>query len=244
MTPIILSIETVTSAGSVAIAKGGKLIASLRGDSQLSHSNALLRDVDLLLKAANVELRDVELFATAVGPGSFTGLRIGLATVKGFASTLGRPCAGIPSLVAIAHAAGPSEATVALMPAGRGELFAQLLRVTHEGSVVQLDQPAHLSPKRMLERYGQLDDVLWAGEAAMLQSGLITEHVEKRSRERGKLRAAKLSPPVANLAEHVSQLAFKRASTGGLVNAAAIQAIYVRPSDAEMNPKFSFTNND
>lgn len=243
MTPLILSIETVTSAGSVAVAKGEELIASFRGDSQLSHSNTLLREVDLLLKKANVNLGDIDVFATTSGPGSFTGLRIGLATVKGFASIIDRPCAGIPSLFAIAHAGGPSAATVALMPAGRGEVFAQLLKVLPDYSVVGLDQPAHLSPKRMLDKYGELEDVLWSGEAAQLYAELINDYSARQSHASApRLRGARFAAPVNILAEHVSALAFQSALAGGLVSADMLQALYVRPSDAEMNPKFSSNN--
>ena len=242
MSHLILSIETVTSSGSVAVTNGDEVIAAFRGDSQLSHSNTLLQEVDHLLNQAQVKLRDIDVFATTSGPGSFTGLRIGLATVKGFASTLKRPCVGIPSLFALAHAAGPSLATVALMPAGRGEVFAQLLRVSNDGFVVPLDQPAHLSPKRMLEKYSQTEDVLWAGEGAQLYAAMISECSQDRVNP--KEAGIKFAPQVNILAENVSALALQRISEEKLVSPELLQALYVRPSDAEMNPKFSFSNND
>jgi len=129
---------------------------------------------------ADVELRSVDLFACASGPGSFTGLRIGLATVKALAATLGLPCVGIPTLHAIAHAAGPSSGTVGLLPAGRGEVFAQLLSVSLEGAVTELDIPAHLSPQKMLDKYGAIENLSWAGPAAEIHRDLIGNYGEKR----------------------------------------------------------------
>ncbi|MCM3904029.1 MAG: tRNA (adenosine(37)-N6)-threonylcarbamoyltransferase complex dimerization subunit type 1 TsaB, partial [Pyrinomonadaceae bacterium] len=128
-TPVILSIDTATLAGSVCLMRGTTLLATRVGDPAVSHSNSLLKDINNSLGEAEVSLSDVNLIAAASGPGSFTGLRIGLATVKALAATLQTPCVGIPTLNAVAHAAGPAAASVALLPAGRGELFSQLFSV-------------------------------------------------------------------------------------------------------------------
>src|SRR5213593_4045257 len=119
--PLTLSLETATLAGSISISRGPNILASSSGDPAVSHSNTLLADIDELFSRVNLSLREIELFAVASGPGSFTGLRIGLATVKALAVTMNRPCVGVPTLEAIAHSAGSSEATVTLLPAGRGE---------------------------------------------------------------------------------------------------------------------------
>ena len=91
------------------------------GDPAVSHSSTLLSDIASTLKAANVALDEVDLLAAASGPGSFTGLRIGVASLKALSITLGRPSFGIPTLHALAHSAGPSKATLAVLPAGRAE---------------------------------------------------------------------------------------------------------------------------
>jgi tRNA threonylcarbamoyladenosine biosynthesis protein TsaB len=243
MSPLILSIETATLAGSLAIMRGQHVINSKIGDPELSHSNTLLRDIDQILADAEVSLREVELFAASIGPGSFTGLRIGIATVKGLASTLNRPCAGVPTLHAIARAAGPSKATVALLPAGRSEVFVQLLSVTADGLVSELDNPAHISPQRMLEHYGHLSNVVWAGQGAQVYAEPIRKFAAER--QGGLLTTAasgngwKLADQQLNLAQHVGALAARRAESGDLDSADSLQALYVRPSDAELNPKFS-----
>jgi tRNA threonylcarbamoyladenosine biosynthesis protein TsaB len=227
--PVILTLETATLGGSVCLARGEQLIASRIGDPGSSHSNTLLSDVDDLLREAAVSISSVDLFAAAVGPGSFTGLRIGLATVKGLAATLGKPCAGVPTLEAVALAAGPSEAIVSLLPAGRGEVFAQMFSVTGAYEVLALDAPAHLSPAKLFERYGAAQKLLWAGEGAHLHRQMIKQESAAR------LHDWTIAPEEKNLSRFVAILALKRYRAGQLLTPDSLQAIYVRPSDAELN---------
>jgi tRNA threonylcarbamoyladenosine biosynthesis protein TsaB len=205
--PLILSVETATLSGSVALSRGEVILAGFAGDSGVSHSNTLLNDIDKLLNDADVDLSDVDLFAVATGPGSFTGLRIGIATVKALAATLDRPCAGIPTLQAVALAAGESHHSVALLPAGRGEVFAQLFSVTKDGFVTALDQATHISPQKLIEKYGSIENVLWCGEKEL--QGLV-------------------------LARQIASLALIKFRDKQLEQPNALQAIYVRPSDAEL----------
>ena len=223
--PLILSVETATLAGSVALSRGDEVLASLTGDSAVSHSNTLLSDIDRVLGEAQVELTAIDVFAVATGPGSFTGLRIGIATVKGLAATLDRPTAGVPTLHAVALAAGPSPRSVALLPAGRGEVFAQLFFVTEDGLVTELDKATHISPSRLLEKYGSLESVLWCGDGAIANKALLEE---------GASAEGKLAPAVTNLAMYVARLALMKFREKQLVHPDALQAMYVRPSDAEL----------
>src|ERR1041385_8227775 len=101
--PLILAIETATRAGSVAVARGGSVLALREGDASISHSMNLIEMIDAVLREAGALLADVDVFAVAVGPGSFTGLRIGLATMKAFAEVNQGPVVGISTLAAIAH---------------------------------------------------------------------------------------------------------------------------------------------
>ena len=171
--PLILAIETATLVRQHRARARRAVIGGFNGDPGISHSNTLLADIDKLLSETNTGLAQVDLFAVAAGPGSFTGLRIGIATVKALAATLDRPCAAIPTLHAVALSGGLSEVTVALLPAGRGEVFAQLFAVSGDGVVTALDDAAHLAPAKMIEKYGSLEDVLWCGAGASAQRELI-----------------------------------------------------------------------
>jgi len=244
--PTILSLDTATLGGSVWLGRGTRELAARSGDPRVSQSASLLKDINDILAEAKLTLSDVELFACASGPGSFTGLRIGIATLKGLAASLERPCLGIPTLHAVAHAAGPSPATVALLPAGRGEVFAQLLSVSADGVVTELDTPAHLSPQKLLERYAARVDLKWAGAGAHLQRDLLAgraqaaniyfaEALEDDAAVDGQRGVWSLAPLQTNLAQHVAALALELFQTGEIQSPHSLSAIYVRPSDAELN---------
>jgi tRNA threonylcarbamoyladenosine biosynthesis protein TsaB len=224
--PLILAVETATLAGSIAIASGQTVLGSSNGDPAISHSNTLLADLDKLLAESKIKLPEIDLFAVAAGPGSFTGLRIGIATVKALAATLDRPCAAIPTLQALALAGGPSERSVTLLPAGRGEVFAQLFSVANDGAVMPLDKPSHIAPNKMFDKYGPLESVLWCGEGAIAQHQLI--------QDAGAGKHWRIAPQTRNLAVHVAALALRSFREEHVVAPDALQAIYVRPSDAEL----------
>ena len=239
--PLILAIETATRAGSVALARGSAILAAASGDASASHSIDLIESIDGILKRAGAGLRDIDLFAAAVGPGSFTGLRIGLATTKSFAMCMGKDCAGVSTLAAIAYAAGPSPQTLALLPAGRGELFAQLFSVD-EGRVRELDAAAHLTPTRILEAYGKERELRWAGEGAHLQAETLREWAKSNDIpfvDSGPgLTAWSLAPPVDHLASSISALALNAYRNGSTLSPDDLRAVYVRASDAEINEKW------
>jgi tRNA threonylcarbamoyladenosine biosynthesis protein TsaB len=246
--PIILSLETATLGGSVFLGRGNQQLAVRIGNSEISQSASLLSDINGCLVDAGLPLADVNLFACASGPGSFTGLRIGIATLKALAASLQKPCVGIPTLQAVAHGAGSSSATVALLPAGRGEVFAQMFAVSEAGVVVALDTAAHLSPQKMVERYTRLRNLTWAGNGAHLQLEFLKLHAQENEiafsdysndsnvskTEPGKS-VWKLASHEADLAKHVAALALQLFETDQLQSPHSLSAIYVRPSDAELN---------
>ena len=228
--------------GSVCLARGSMLLATRLGDPAVSHSNSLLKDIKDILAQAELALTSVDLLAAASGPGSFTGLRIGLATVKALAATLRVSCVGIPTLHAVALAAGPSTATVALLPAGRGEVFLQLLSVSPQGSVTPLDEPAHLSPRQVLDRYGSLKTLKWSGSGAQMHRGLLESYAKEKgirfddeSRpEPNSSEGWRLVTAEENLSQYVSALALQRHERNQVDDSLSLSAIYVRLSDAEL----------
>jgi tRNA threonylcarbamoyladenosine biosynthesis protein TsaB len=244
--PLILAIETATRAGSVALARGRENLWSSSGDAAASHSTDLIETIEKGLKSSGAKLKEVELFAAARGPGSFTGLRIGLATAKSFAVCNGRRCAGISTLAAIAHAAGASKHTVALLPAGRGELFAQLFSV-RDGQVREVDTAAHLAPTTVFQRYGAEPELVWAGDGAHLQAALLREWANGRDHPFNEQRSDgvnqtqrgwSLAAVVDQLAISIAALALEVYRCGNTVSPEDLQAVYVRASDAEINEQW------
>lgn len=245
--PLILSLETATLGGSVWLGRGKLQLAARNGDPLVSQSNSLLSDINNCLEEAGLPLQDVDVFACASGPGSFTGLRIGIATLKALAATLDRPCVGIPTLQAVAHAAGPSRATVSLLPAGRGEVFAQMFSVSPvsgDDIVKAIDTAAHLSPQKLIERYGTFAGLRWAGSGAQLQReaienaalahGIAFREISARAPSSTRARGWDLAGNERNLAKHIAALAGQAFKEGTMQRPDSLNAIYVRPSDAEL----------
>lgn len=240
---LTLSVETATERRSVAVLRGASVLSLCERELRDGGGAAVLADIDRALAEASVRVADVELFAVASGPGSFTGLRAGLATVKALAATLGKPAIGVPTLHALAHAARPARTLCALLPAGRGEVFAQLLRVSTEGEVEELCAPEHVPPARLLERISE-GGLKFAGGGAHKFEGLLRERASVLGFDFRELADAyeepregvwALAPAPDSLAPYVGALALSRYEAGERGGADELCAIYVRPSDAELN---------
>lgn len=126
---IILGIETSTKTGSVAVVSDKCVIAQYSLNIELTHSERLMATVDRVLKDTGLAISDLGGFAVATGPGSFTGLRIGISTVKGLAFATGKPVAAVPTLQALAWNLPFAEYPVCpLLDARKKEVYAALYK--------------------------------------------------------------------------------------------------------------------
>ena len=242
--PLILSLDSATSERSVAVARGEDILSLVLAEPPGVHSSSLLADIDSALSRAAISLQEIDLFAVAAGPGSFTGLRSGVATVKAFAATLGKPAVGVQTLHAVAVAAGIAGQVITCMPAGRGEFFSQTLTVGADRRVDELEVAVHIAPDKLLEKALGIDGHLcWAGIGVSLIEDKIRAAANREGITlRGAFREEKttggrqwtLAPVVGGLAAHVSALALISYLQGGAVSANALKASYVRASDAEI----------
>lgn len=243
---LALGVDTSTEKRSVALLRGGRLLAESVSDLREGGSASLLSDIERALASASSKLGDVGLFAAAVGPGSFTGLRAGLATLKGLALVLEKPLVGVPTLHAVAYGARPAGRVVALIPAGRGEVFAQLLGVDEAGRVEEHAPPEHLPPARLVEKIARLGaGVKWAGGGAFKFEELIRQGAASAGIEFAEAPgtdaasgAWQLARVEKALARSVVEIALSRAGERGVSSAGELSAIYVRPSDAELKEQW------
>ena len=124
---IALGIDTSTPAGSVAIQRDERLLGEINLAAGGHHQERLLRSLDFLLELVGVDISGVDLLAVALGPGTFTGLRVGIATVKGLAVARGIPAFGFSSLLALGHRYSARGLPVApMIDAGRSEIYSAL----------------------------------------------------------------------------------------------------------------------
>ncbi|MGH9878827.1 MAG: tRNA (adenosine(37)-N6)-threonylcarbamoyltransferase complex dimerization subunit type 1 TsaB [Nitrososphaerales archaeon] len=133
--PIILSIDTSSSESSLAISSAENIIATLTIRDNRPHSQTLFSQISTLLQLAEIKIQDISAFAVATGPGSFTGLRVGLAATKGLADSLGKACLGVDSLDLQALASGLDGAHLVMIDAGRGEVYSGF-RETASGEII------------------------------------------------------------------------------------------------------------
>ena len=131
---LILALDTTSRAGSVALARDGGVLDQQKGDPSRTHGERLPGDIGDLLERHGLTVADVDLYAVAAGPGSFTGLRVGIATIQGLALAHARPVVPVSALVALAYGAltssgGPVQDAgliAACMDAQRREVFSAL----------------------------------------------------------------------------------------------------------------------
>ena len=244
---LVLAADTATDVRSVCVTRGRETLSLVKEGETKAGAAAVLSVIDEALRSAGVKFEELELFAVATGPGSFTGIRAGLATVKAFAAMTARPVAPVPTLHAVALAAGPSPRTVAAIPAGRGEVFVQLLEGGEDSVVRELSKPAHVSPATLVQKATAWGESLrWAGGGAQAQRDLITEAAKRAGYEwfessgvrRSGVNEARpawsLAPQAESYGEQVARLGLIRTGKGGAVRADEVRAQYVRPSDAEL----------
>lgn len=225
----VLAIDTSSPMGSVAVADGLDVLAEVAARVRARHGETLLPHVEGALASAGLEAADIELLAVGLGPGSFTGTRIGVATVKGLALGLGLPVVGVSSLRVLARAvAGPGCLAVPVADAGRGEVYFGVYQAGGQGaSLTELGAPLAATPEvaaRALEGRGRLwlcgDGALRYREAFAALEGCVAGSAFAAPR------AAHLV--AAGVAAHDSR---------GADELGALEPLYVRPSDAKLPQK-------
>ena len=148
----VLAVDTSTLAGGVALVDGERLVAEYLLDVSVTHSERLLAAIDAVISDARWSPRDLQGLAVSVGPGSFTGLRVGISTVKGLALALGIPVAAVPSLDALAAAVPWASLPVCpVLRARRQEVYAAFYRWNGEG-FGRLSEYLALAPEELAGR--------------------------------------------------------------------------------------------
>ena len=146
---LVLAVDTTSASGSVAVGDAGRVQGELRLASPTAHSARLLPAVEFLLASLALTPRDLDGYAVVVGPGSFTGLRVGLSTVQGLALASGRPCLGVSALdLLAARMRGAAPHLAAMIDASRGEVFAGL----YDARARPLAQAQRIEPEAFLAR--------------------------------------------------------------------------------------------
>lgn len=212
----VLAVDTTTERGSVALTESGSVRGEVRLLSPDGHSRRLLPAVEFLLGSLGLAPGDIEGYAVTTGPGSFTGLRVGLSTIQGLALGSSRPCLGMSALdVLAARIAGTAPTTVAVMDAHRGEVYGGI----YDGEGRPAGPATVERPEALLVRVP--DGAAFVGDGAQRYRGLILS-----------LRPRSLFPSRGLfLAGTLGLLADPRLQRGEGVTPAALRALYLREPD-------------
>jgi tRNA threonylcarbamoyladenosine biosynthesis protein TsaB len=227
---LTLAVDTAEARGSIALRQEGRLACFREHDNDEDYSSWLLPAVHDVLRESGSKLENVALLAVATGPGSFTGLRVGLTTVKAWAEVYGTPLAGVSRLEALAHR-GPKTASylAACYDAQRGQIFGGLFRRAANGIEA-------VAPETVLEPAGFLGLISTACGANPVSwvtpdPSLI---LSQRSWQERVTLGDRLICPTEVLADSIGELAEVRARREEFSDPVTLEANYVRRSDAEL----------
>jgi tRNA threonylcarbamoyladenosine biosynthesis protein TsaB len=229
----VLALDTSTRAGSAALVEDDRVVDERSGDGARTHALRLPAEVVALTDANHWPLSDIDLYAVASGPGSFTGLRIGIATIQGIAFVHGRRIVAVPALGALAQAASrgvPAGALIAVwMDAHRRDVFTALYEVTNarpfsRARLTEIEGPTVTSPAATLARWRSLamrSPAVFVGDGAVLYEADIALESP----------ASRVLPPPP-IAGTIGLLAVDQASEA--LEPHAVRPLYVRRTDVEI----------
>ncbi len=227
---ILLALDTCDSRGSLAVLRDDEVLKAIAHEGTSEYSSWVLPSADEALRSIRLGIRDVEVFAAATGPGSFTGVRIALTTVKAWSEAYGRGVAGVSRLEAMARqASGAGAYVAAFADAHRDQVFGALFR--REGAALTpVESEMVAAPAEFLEWVKQRsrnEPVSWIS----MDPEKVTSQESWRSRaEAGE--SVEMSTNV--LAPAIARIGRMRALEGRLTDALGLDAEYVRRPDAEV----------
>jgi tRNA threonylcarbamoyladenosine biosynthesis protein TsaB len=224
----LLALETATLMGGVAVSEGERILASLRLGIKVAHSERLMPSIRYCLGQAGLDIKDIDVLAVSIGPGSFTGLRVGLSTAKGLAFARGNlPIVAVPTLEAMAWQLPLCSLPVCpLLDARKGELYGAVFQWGPEG-FKRLKEETTLRPQQWAQELSRLKEVVLQGEGAWLYRGVLGSLLGRR---------AVFAPGHAMQpsAASVAVLGYRMAREGIFSEPMALAPQYIRKSEAEL----------
>ena len=222
----ILGIDTSTSCGSVGLTDDRTVISDYLLNCPVTHSERLLRAVEFILKEARCPIEEVDGWAITLGPGSFTGLRIGASTIKGLAFVTKKPVAGVSTLDALASQIAPTPYSICpILDARKKEVYAALYRYQEDHSLKRHSDDQALRPEDLVEKIKER--TIFVGEGIRTYGDFLARSLSS---------LAFFAPMSSNVlhGSTVAKLGFELLQKGKFLDLATFAPLYVRPSEAEV----------
>ena len=221
---LTLAFDTSSKTLSVALLRDRAVLYDAILHREQNHSEVLLPAIDEACRLSNVTVRDMDLFACTLGPGSFTGLRIGVSTLKGLMLATGKPAAGVSTLAALALNVEEPDAVIgSIMDAGRGQVYLAYYRYAKDGVLYPVGAPQAQDPRSVEDPFPE--PVIYVGDGAVRYAGLIRPLSAQKN---------KMAPAEQQFisAAAVARLALEKYSRKDLLDLARCVPVYLRSVDA------------
>ncbi len=228
----ILAMDTSSLTATVAVLTDEKLLGEYTISNKLTHSQTILPMTDELLGKIGMKLDEIDVFSVCIGPGSFTGLRIGMATVKTFAQALSKPIVGVSSLDAVAYNFYSNDGSLVcpIVDARRDEVYNAIYK---SGVKTVFDRPLHIDDL-LSELQGE--NVIFCGDAVCVHKDKIISANQKG----WKIAPQNLLLPKAS---SVAYCAYKKATQGSYDDCYTLNPVYLRKPQAERELEEKITKN-
>jgi tRNA threonylcarbamoyladenosine biosynthesis protein TsaB len=231
----MLAFDTSADVTAVAVLEADEVIVEDSAATAERHAETLLPRIEACLERAGLALSDIDVFAVGIGPGSFTGVRVGVATAKGLAFATGKPLRGVVSLAALAASVlecdpGPELLVAPILDAYKGEVFAALYSVTQNQTAL-LAEPFHAAPEVAAAQIARVAE----GRALRVLGSGYRRYAE-RIAPHWEVRATVVLDPRWDTphARHIAREARRLLGTEGASDVARLAPLYVRDSDAQL----------
>jgi tRNA threonylcarbamoyladenosine biosynthesis protein TsaB len=225
----VLGIESATTVAGIALAEEEKVIAEVTLNTRKTHSQRLMPMLAQMLEEAEMDLADVDGLVVSAGPGSFTGLRIGMATVKGLAFACQKPVAAVSTLDSLAmNLQGNPGLICPVLNARRNEVYVSLYTFTDQGVLKRCEDFQAIAPAQLVDMLSRWQGtVTFVGDGVDAYGRYFLEALGERAR---------LASPLQNLprAANLAWLGLERLKKGLAEDLSTLKPFYIRPSEAEL----------
>ena len=223
---LTLAFDTSSKTAAVAVLRDDIILYDAVINIDLNHSEVLLPAIEQACLQTKIKISEIDLFAFTIGPGSFTGLRIGASTLKGLMLATGKPAVGISSLAALALNAGISSKMIcSVMDAGRGQVYIAYFRYKKNGFPEQIGIDEVIDPEKIAHDSKQ--EIIFVGDGAIKYAGIISNNINKKISL-----ASELQQYIR--ASSVVILGMEKYNRNELLDAETFVPVYLRSVDARI----------
>ncbi|PIV21031.1 MAG: tRNA (adenosine(37)-N6)-threonylcarbamoyltransferase complex dimerization subunit type 1 TsaB [Deltaproteobacteria bacterium CG_4_8_14_3_um_filter_45_9] len=230
----VLGIDTSTSCGSVGLIDDGEVISDYLLKIPVTHSERLLGAIEFVLKEARCNIEDIDGWAISLGPGSFTGLRIGVSAVKGLTFATGKPVAGVSTLDVLASQIAPTSYLICpILDARKKEVYTAFYRYEEGRFLKRLSDYQAIRPEDLVEKIKE--QTIFLGDGVKTYGDLLLNFLPSLA----------ILPPAPLHVSHgsmVAKLGSELLQKGESLNPSTFTPLYVRSSEAEMKWQETHSN--